>query len=99
MALSRSPKEVDLGIGPILHLSHKLVYNLSCTFIFYTGPGSPIVREGIARFRNEFLIDYRGQPLRYLTSSMVWRAAIQLVVVESAGIILPALSFTVIQSI
>lgn len=53
----------------------------------------------MAKFRKAFLIDSKEQPRMYLTSSIAWRAAIQLVVVESAGIILPALSLTVIQSI
>lgn len=54
---------------------------------------------GTAKLINALRMASNLHPLMYLTSSMVCRAAMQLVVVESAGIILPALSLTVIQSI
>lgn len=54
---------------------------------------------GTARLIKAFLIAYKGQPLRYFTNSMVCNAAMQLVVVDRAGMILPAFSLTLIHYI
>ncbi len=81
------------------HLSHTLVSSLSCTLIFCTYPGYPSWTIGTAKLTKAFLKDSIGQPLMYLSNYMVCRAAMQLVVVERAGVMRPALSLTPIHSI
>ena len=63
------------------------------------GPGSVSCNNGMARFKNAFLIVSNLHLLTTLTSSIVCKAAMQAVVVASAGTIFPAFSFTPTQSI
>jgi hypothetical protein len=54
---------------------------------------------GIARFKKVFFILSIDSFFKYLINYIVCNAAIQLVVVDNAGIILPAFNLVVIQSI
>jgi len=64
------------------------------------GPGSLMYITGIAKFKKVFLNLSRASYscLSSLSNSMVYRPATAAVVVARAGTILPALSFTVSQS-
>ena len=86
-------------IGPTYHLSHKFVVRFQWILIFSTSPGYPNWIRGTAKLINVFLIYSSLQFLTYFMSQMVWRAAMQLVVVDRAGVMRPAFNFTVIQSI
>ena len=63
------------------------------------GPGSDSYRYGTAKFKKAFFILSSSHPLITLTSSIVYNPAIAAVVVAKAGMILPAFSLTVTQSI
>ncbi len=63
------------------------------------GPGSVNYIKGIAKFKKAFLIVSNLHLLITLTNSIVYKAAIQAVVVAKAGTILPAFNFTPTQSI
>ena len=75
-----------------------LTDSFSWILIYGGGPGSVNYSKGTARFKNPFFISVISHFFITLTSSIVYRAAIEAVVVAKAGIILPALSFTVTQS-
>lgn len=46
--------------------SHKLTSTLSFILIFLASPGSDICKDGTARFKNEFLMDYNFKLRMYL---------------------------------
>ena len=83
----------------ISHLSQSPTSSPSRSFTLATAPGSGHYMDGTAKFKKQFLNSSSLHPFRILTNSSACRPAIEAVVVASAGTILPAFNFTVIQSL
>lgn len=71
----------------------------SWIFVFITYPGYDNWIKGTAKLRKVFLIYPNGMLAKYLISSRVCNPAIDVVVVDKAGTIRPALILVVTQSI